>query len=123
MIDRVAGAIKATNPAFRYQPIADPEELGKGGRLQWVSGCPGGAPAYAGTDFRIGKRREEYFAVNQAGLLEVNSEKLSAVQEKSCYLLRQRGNQRFFGNSEVVAPGGPLAQRPGFLVNEPSTDY
>jgi hypothetical protein len=27
-IDRVAGAIKATHPDFRYQPIAAPEELG-----------------------------------------------------------------------------------------------
>jgi hypothetical protein len=52
-IDRVAGAIKATHPDFRYQPIAEPEELGKGGRVQWVSGRPGEAPAYAGTDFII----------------------------------------------------------------------
>jgi hypothetical protein len=29
-IDRVAGAIKATHPDFRYQPIAEPEELGNG---------------------------------------------------------------------------------------------
>lgn len=50
-IDRVAGAIRATHPDFRYQPIAEPEELGNGGRLQWVSGRPGEAPAYAGTDF------------------------------------------------------------------------
>jgi len=46
-IDRVAGAIKATHPDFRYQPIAGPEELGNGGRIQWVSGRPGEAPAYA----------------------------------------------------------------------------
>jgi SnoaL-like domain len=52
-IDRVAGAITATHPDFRYQPIAEPEELGNGGRLQWVSGPPGDAPAYAGTDFII----------------------------------------------------------------------
>src|SRR4029434_1014504 len=30
-IDRVAGAIKATHPDFRYQPIAEPEEVGDGG--------------------------------------------------------------------------------------------
>ncbi len=36
-IDRVAGAIRATHPDFRYQPIAGPEELGNGGRIQWVS--------------------------------------------------------------------------------------
>ena len=52
-IDRVAGAIKATHPDFR--PIAGPEELGNGGRIQWVSGCPGEAPAYAGTDFIIAR--------------------------------------------------------------------
>jgi hypothetical protein len=52
-IDRVAGEIKGTHPDFRYQPIAEPEELGNGGRVQWVSGRPGEAPAYAGTDFVI----------------------------------------------------------------------
>jgi hypothetical protein len=52
-IDRVAGAIRATHPDFRYQPIAEPEELGDGGRLRWVAGSPGEAPAYAGTDFII----------------------------------------------------------------------
>ncbi|AKU92623.1 nuclear transport factor 2 family protein [Vulgatibacter incomptus] len=50
-IDRVAGAIRATHPDFRYKPIAEPEELGRGGRIKWVSGRPGEAPAYAGTDF------------------------------------------------------------------------
>jgi len=52
-IDRVAGAIRATHPDFRYQPIAPPEEVGNGGRLQWVAGRPGEPPAYAGTDFII----------------------------------------------------------------------
>src|ERR1700751_4252419 len=54
-IDRVAGAIKATHPDFRYQPIAAPEELGDGGLVQWVSGRPGEAPVYAGTDFIISR--------------------------------------------------------------------
>src|SRR5215813_11696564 len=54
-IDRVAGAIKATHPDFRYQPIAEPEELGNGGRIQWVSGRSGEQPAYAGTDFIIAR--------------------------------------------------------------------
>jgi SnoaL-like domain len=54
-IDRVAGTIKATHPDFRYQPITEPEELGNGGRIQWVSGRPGEAPAYAGTDFIIAR--------------------------------------------------------------------
>jgi len=31
-------AVKATHPDFRYQPIAEPEEVGNGGRVQWVSG-------------------------------------------------------------------------------------
>jgi hypothetical protein len=52
-IDRVAGVIKATHTDFRYQPIAEPEEVGNGGRTRWVSGRPGEAPAYAGTDFII----------------------------------------------------------------------
>jgi hypothetical protein len=54
-IDRVAGAIKTTHPDFRYQAIAEPEELGHAGRIRWVSGRPGGAPAYAGTDFIIAR--------------------------------------------------------------------
>jgi hypothetical protein len=54
-IDGVAGAIKAAHPDFRYQPIAEPEELGNGGRVLWVSGRPGEAPAYAGTDFIISR--------------------------------------------------------------------
>jgi len=52
-INRVAGAIKATHPDFRYQPTIGPEELGNCGRIQWVSGRFGEAPAYAGTDFII----------------------------------------------------------------------
>src|SRR5437899_11535152 len=39
----------------RNQPIAEPEELGNAGRIQWVSGRPGEAPAYAGTDFIIAR--------------------------------------------------------------------
>jgi SnoaL-like domain len=54
-IDRVAGAIRATHPDFQYQTIAEPEELGNGGRVQWVSGRPGEAPAYAGTDFIVAR--------------------------------------------------------------------
>src|SRR5258708_40165091 len=54
-IDRIAGAIRATHPDFQYQSIAEAEELGNAGRLQWVSGRPGEAPAYAGTDFIIAR--------------------------------------------------------------------
>jgi hypothetical protein len=54
-IHRIAGVIKAGHPDFRYQPIAPPEESGDGGRVRWVSGSPGKAPAYAGTDFIIAR--------------------------------------------------------------------
>jgi hypothetical protein len=54
-IDRIAGVIKATHPDFTYQPIAEPEEAGDGGRIPWVSGRAGEAPAYAGTDFIIAR--------------------------------------------------------------------
>ena len=42
-IDRIAGAIKATHPEFRYQPITEPAESGNGGLVRWVSGRPGEA--------------------------------------------------------------------------------
>ena len=54
-IHRIAGVIKATHPDFRYQPIVPPEELGNGGRVQWVSGRPSEAPQYAGTDFIVAR--------------------------------------------------------------------
>ena len=54
-IDRVAAAVRATHPDFRYQPTAEPEEVGNGGRVQWVEGRPGEAPAQAGTDFIIAR--------------------------------------------------------------------
>ena len=54
-IDRVAGAIRATHPDFRYQPIAEPEESGDAGSVRWVSGRFGEAPTYAGTDFIISR--------------------------------------------------------------------
>ena len=54
-IDRIAGEIRATHPDFRYQTIAEPEEAGNGGRVRWVAGHPGEAPAYAGTDFIIAR--------------------------------------------------------------------
>ena len=54
-IDRIAGEIRATHPDFRYQPIAEPEETGNGGRVRWEAGRPNEAPAYAGTDFIISR--------------------------------------------------------------------
>jgi len=35
-IDRIAGVLRATHPDFTYQLIAEPEELGNGGRVPWV---------------------------------------------------------------------------------------
>src|SRR2546427_8256234 len=52
-IDRVAAAVRATHPDFRYQPIAPPEELGNGGRVPWGEGPPGGGPPLAGAEFLI----------------------------------------------------------------------
>jgi hypothetical protein len=54
-IDRIAGEVRATHPDFQYRLTADPEELGNGGRVEWVAGRPGEAPAYAGTDFIIAR--------------------------------------------------------------------
>ena len=42
-IHRVAGAIKAAHPDFRYQPIAPPEEFGQWRAVRWVSGRAGEA--------------------------------------------------------------------------------
>lgn len=52
-INRVAAELRAMHPDFRYQPIAEPEEVGNGGRIQWVEGKSGEAPAVAGTDIII----------------------------------------------------------------------
>jgi hypothetical protein len=54
-IDHIAGVIKAGHPTFRYQPLAPPEETGNSGRVRWVSGIPGQAPEYAGTDFIVAR--------------------------------------------------------------------
>jgi hypothetical protein len=54
-IDEIFTEDRATHPDFQYQPIAEPEELGDGGRVQWVSGRPGEAPTYAGTDFIVAR--------------------------------------------------------------------
>lgn len=54
-ISRIAGVIKAMHPDFSYQTLAEPEVVGNGGRVRWVSGRPGDAPAYAGTDFIVAR--------------------------------------------------------------------
>src|SRR3954466_11680232 len=48
-IDRGAGAPRAAHPQFRYQPLAEPEELGNAGRVRWVEGRAREAPVVAGT--------------------------------------------------------------------------
>ena len=37
------------------RPSPLPEERGDAGRVRWVSGTPGKAPAYAGTDFIVAR--------------------------------------------------------------------
>jgi hypothetical protein len=54
-IDRVAGALRVQHPDFRYQVIAGPEQVGDGGRIQWLEGRPGEAPVVAGTDFIVAR--------------------------------------------------------------------
>jgi len=54
-IDHVAGTLRAMHPDFRYQPIAEPEELGNAGRVKWVEGRSSEPPAVAGTDFIIAR--------------------------------------------------------------------
>ena len=54
-IARIAGEIRAIHSDFRYQPIGEPEVAGNGGRVRWVEGRPGEAPALAGTDFLIAR--------------------------------------------------------------------
>ncbi len=39
-IDRIAGALRATHPDLAYQPIAEPEESGNGGRGPMGIGAP-----------------------------------------------------------------------------------
>jgi len=54
-IDRIAGLIRAAHTDFRYQLIAEPEELGNAGRVKWVEGRAGETPTIAGTDFIIAR--------------------------------------------------------------------
>ena len=54
-IDQIAGKLRAMHPDFRYQPKAEPEIVGNGGRIQWVEGRPGEAPEVAGTDVIISR--------------------------------------------------------------------
>lgn len=55
-IHEIAGVIRSQHPDYRYQPLAEPEEAGEGGRVRWVSGAPGRPPEYAGTDFIVARQ-------------------------------------------------------------------
>src|SRR5437870_2672100 len=110
-IDRIAGAIKATHPEFRYQPITEPAESGNGGLVRWVSGRPGEAPAYAGTDFIIARDGPGlppfiFFSTNYPDLD-------SAV-------LRHRDNERFVGKPYLtgLCQGCPFYRELSFAPNE-----
>src|SRR5713101_4126525 len=54
---------------------------------------------------RIGKRREEYFAVVQAALLEAKHRKSIGNPGEKRYLPRQRGNELFVAKPEVIQVG------------------
>ena len=54
-IERIAGTIRAAHRDLKYQPIAEPQEVGNGGRIRWVEGRPGEAPTVAGTDFIVAR--------------------------------------------------------------------
>ena len=54
-IHEIAGVIRAKHRDYRYQPLAEPDVTGEAGRVRWVSGVPGKAPAYAGTDFIVAR--------------------------------------------------------------------
>jgi hypothetical protein len=53
-IESVAGALRAAHPEAAYAP-RPPEVLGDCGRIKWVEGRPGEAPAVAGTDFIVAR--------------------------------------------------------------------
>ena len=54
---------------------------------------------------RIGKRREQYFAVAQAALLEAKHRKSIGNPGEKRLLLRERGNEGFVGQREVIQVG------------------
>jgi SnoaL-like domain len=90
-INRVAGAIKAARPDFRYQPISAPEELGNGGRVRWVSGRTGDAPANARTDFIIGTAALPPF-ISFDSYPELNSAVLNYTDNERFVGKQQTGN-------------------------------
>jgi len=90
--NRVTGAIKATHPDFRYQPIAESEELGDYGRIQRVSAVLVSrqlTPGLLSPLPRTGQIAAVYLFFDRYAELD------SAV-------LRHTDKEQFVGNSEVV---------------------
>ena len=86
-INRIAGEIRATHLEFRYQPIAEPEETGNGGRVRWVAGRSGEAQLTPGLISSLPA---------MAGLPPFISFSISYPELNSASL-RCRDNERFVG--------------------------
>jgi hypothetical protein len=90
-IDRVAGAIRATHLDFRYQTIAEPEETSNGGRVRWVAGRPGEAPAYAGP----------ISSLPWTAALPPFISSSTSYPELNSAVLRHTDNERFVGKQQT----------------------
>ena len=103
--------------APRYQPIAGPEELGNGGRIQWVSGRPGEAPAYAGTISSL---------PGMAGLPPFISFSTS-YPELDTTVLRHMDNERFVGQPHTIqvhtADDFRIGRQPTTIVTWAELDF
>ena len=98
-IDRIAGAVKATHPDFRYQVTAAPQEYCDAGMVPWISGRPGEVPAYSGRDFliardgRIAALYMFFYKLPRAGVIGRGHRmmvRLSAMARMSLLLFGQR---------------------------------
>ena len=49
------GRFRASHPDFRYQLLGEPEVVGNGGRVRWITGPPGAPPAAAGATFMVAR--------------------------------------------------------------------
>jgi hypothetical protein len=92
-IDRIAGAIKATHPEFRYQPITEPAESGNGGlvrgyqaarvRRQLTRGPISSLPGTAGLPPFI-SFSTSYPELNSAVLMHTDNERMVGKNEAAC---------------------------------------